>query len=157
MYSLIGVEGSKIKPRLNKQTTESSCLSIAYVVVSIRIRQIEAGLQSKSKNLASCNQDFVSAQKSSSNGEAYSLFISVNLKSRPILGCQIRNLRLWNPELSQRNLESRLRLESGIQVPVTKDPESRIQDFFAALGARALPLLNLTKKRDFSQSRKRAF
>ena len=40
------------------------------------------------------------------------------------LSCGIRNSGLWNPEYSSRNPESHERLESGIQVPMTKNPES---------------------------------
>ena len=39
----------------------------------------------------------------------------------------IKSPRLWNQKFSSRNLESSLRLESGIQVPPTRNPQSRIQ------------------------------
>jgi len=39
----------------------------------------------------------------------------------------IRNPRLWNQKFSSRNLESSLRFESGIQVPLMRNPQSRIQ------------------------------
>ena len=38
--------------------------------------------------------------------------------------CGIRNLGLWNREKSSRNLEYQYRLGFGIQVPLTKNPES---------------------------------
>ena len=51
----------------------------------------------------------------------------------PSLACGIRYPGLWNPEISLRNPESRQRLKSGIQVPLTRIQniqklESKIQD-----------------------------
>ena len=51
----------------------------------------------------------------------------------PSFACGIRYPGLWNPEFSSRNPESRQRLKSGIQVPLTRIQniqklESRIQD-----------------------------
>ena len=43
-----------------------------------------------------------------------------------IFASGIRNPGLWNPEYSSRNPESLLRLESGIQIPLTNRPESNI-------------------------------
>ena len=47
---------------------------------------------------------------------------------REIFACGIWNPGLWNPEYSSRNPESHQRLKSGIQIPLTKNLESGIQN-----------------------------
>ena len=73
----------------------------------------------------------------------------------PSFPCGIRYPGLWNPEFSSRNPESRQRLKSGIQVPLTRIQniqklESRIQD---CLGLPNMgPSLNCLLMRDDSFS-----
>ena len=46
-------------------------------------------------------------------------------RNRGNFACGIRNLGLWNQDFSSRNPESTLRLESGIQMLLTRNPKSK--------------------------------
>ena len=59
----------------------------------------------------------------------------------------IRNPGLWNPENSSRNPESHQRLVSGSQVPLTKNPESRIQVSWIPLHIILVKLRNNKQKK----------
>ena len=54
---------------------------------------------------------------------------------------------LWNPEYSSRNPHSHQRLVSGSQVPLTKNPESRIQVSWIPLHIILVKLRNNKQKK----------
>ena len=63
-------------------------------------------------------------RRHSSTQTSHHIRESVFRKRREIFACGIGNPGLWNREDSLRNPESRLRLESGIQISLIKNPES---------------------------------